>query len=85
MDFIQGPMDGWFHFGKHGNPPFGVPVQLTMVDGDGKLICTGVGRRTPAIGPEGKERWECFTAFPPMDGVNVLGHWRALSAAPRST
>lgn len=84
FNMIQGPVDGWFSLGAHGNPPFGIPVQLTgiiSVYGHPQLT-VGTGIRTPEIGPDGKEIWHCnFQCDRDRLGA-LLTDWRPLMMPP---
>ncbi len=80
-----GPIDGWFSFGEHGNPPFHTPVQVLMTHPKtGARVCVGVGFRTTEIDPKmDKERWILKFQFDPLPPA-IMTHWRPLSAPPAS-
>jgi hypothetical protein len=84
--YAVGPIDGWFSFGLHGNPPFGVPVQVLMTDEHGARGFVAVGVRTQDIDPRVvKERWEIRGQFQPDGGPRMqMTYWRPLSAPPAS-
>lgn len=88
MHFAVGPIDGWFSFGDHGNPPFDMPVAVMMSHRDsGERSHVAVGVRTREIDPHvEKERWEIRSQFKPTDGSPALGmtHWRPLPMPPAS-
>lgn len=83
--YAHGPVDGWFAFSQHGNPPFGVPVQVAYdapaTNGEAPVRHVCVGVRTKEILPVlGKERWEIYSEFPLVG--NGLLFWRFLSFPP---
>lgn len=77
----RGPEDGWFNFGQHGNPPFGWPVQLVLVDREGRTVISAGMRREEIIEGEGKERWQILPPAVPIDS-HMLILWRPLTPAP---
>lgn len=95
FNLISGPIDGWFSFAEHGNPPFGMPVQIAfeveippsaVTPTDPRPVKTalfsGAGIRTQSIDPAyGKESWRCIAMFPDRP-PGMLTHWRPLSAPP---
>jgi hypothetical protein len=83
MHYCNGPVDGWFSFGDHGNPPFRTPVQVLFVDQDGKRLCVAIGTRTSVVDERvGKEKWEVVGQFDPFPGGANMTHWRFQSAPP---
>lgn len=86
MHHCVGPVEGWFSFGEHGNPPFKTPVQLLFVDrNDHKRLCVGTGQRTDCVDEQHvKEKWEVQLQFDPFPGGQFMTHWRFLSAPPAS-
>ncbi len=87
MHYAVGPIDGWFSFGLHGNPPFNTPVQVLMTTADiGERGFVAVGVRTKDVDPcVVKERWQLngqfdFNGAPRMQ----MTHWRPLSLPPAS-
>jgi hypothetical protein len=85
FNLCEGPCNGWFSFGDHGNPPFDIPVQVCVGDGaDAKApFFTVVGIRTRVIDEAvGKERWALWGQFPIPSSYGAL-YWRPLSVPPR--
>jgi hypothetical protein len=84
LNTIAGPIDGWFSFQDHGNPPFGVPVQIAMAyEAQGQqVLVVGAGIRTNEIGLEKKEVWSCWVPFEMRSATGKLVFWRPLSKPP---
>jgi len=85
FNLCEGPYNGWFSFGEHGNPPFDVPVQVTMGHGEDakQPLFSAVGIRTREINSVvGKEQWRVVSEFPIPAGYGTV-YWRPLSIPPR--
>ncbi len=85
MHYAVGPVEGWFSFGLHGNPPFDTPVQVLMCAKDiGERGFVAIGVRTREIIPGVvKERWEIRSQFPPDGAPRVqMMYWKPLSLPP---
>jgi hypothetical protein len=92
FNLAAGPIDGWFSFGEHGNPPFDTPVQVVCLrqgpTGGVMHVAIGIRRRrfmNTEAGP--KEAWQVFTNpdfADPSGASGTIIYWRPLSPLPRS-
>jgi hypothetical protein len=84
FNLCRGPIDGWFSFGLHGNPPFGIPVQVVIRSKiiNSEVVRVGTGIRTREVEYFRKELWNTVSGVPGDVLSGDLIYWRPLSPMP---